>query len=332
DFKHRGNRLSQRLALRSPGEAPQPGDLWRDPDETAIYTAMVADTVTIASTSPAMGEIVASGGLVDAEGKRLATFRQRVQLWQGSRVAWLHIEIEPLETLRSDPWNSYIAARFAWDDPSATLYRDVHLTRQPTTARRIEAPEYLEIEADSGATTLLAGGHAYHRRVGDRTLDTLLIVRGETARQFVLGIAVDATHPQVAALELFSPPLVLQEHDRPPTAAETGWLFHLDTRSVVATHWQALDVPLAPPDDAEPGDAIQHDANESAGRPRGFRVRLLDTAGRGGRVLLRTPWPVSTARRTNYLGETLGELSIEDDKVAIDFAPYEWAQVEAWWS
>ncbi len=165
--------------LRMPGEAPIPGELWRDPDETAIYTAMVADTLTITSSGPAMGEIVTTGGLVDAEGKRLATYLQRVQLWQGSRIAWLHMEIDPLETLRSDPWNSYIAARFAWSDPSAALYRGVHLARQQTVARRIEAPEYLEIEEDAGTTTLLTGGHPYHRRVGDRTLDSLLVVAGK---------------------------------------------------------------------------------------------------------------------------------------------------------
>jgi hypothetical protein len=40
---------------------------------------------------------------------------------------------------------------------------------------------------------------------------------------------------------------------------------------------------------------------------------------------------VSLARRTNYLGETLGELSVEEDKIAVDLAPHEWAQIEAWW-
>jgi alpha-mannosidase len=328
DYKQRGNRLSQRLALRMPGEAPMPGELWRDPDETAIYTAMVADTLTVTGSGSSMGEIVTSGGLVDAEGKRLATYRQRVQLWQGSRIAWLRMEIDPLETLRSDPWNSYIAARFAWSDPAAVMYRGVHLARQQTVARRIEAPEYLEIEGDSGTTTLLTGGHAYHRRVGDRTLDSLLVVRGETARQFDMGIGLDVAHPHVAALELLSPPLLLQEDGRPPTAAETGWLFHLDTRSVVATHWEALQEASVPSDAALPGSS----SRGGAGRPSGFRVRLLDASGRGGRALLRTPWPVSLARRTNFLGETLAELSIEDDKIAIDFAPHEWVQVEAWWS
>jgi len=35
DFQHRGNRLSQQIALRSAGEATAaPGDVWRDPTRT----------------------------------------------------------------------------------------------------------------------------------------------------------------------------------------------------------------------------------------------------------------------------------------------------------
>lgn len=351
DFQHRGNRLSQRLALRTPGEAPRPGELWRDPDETAVYTAMVADSVSIVSSSPVMGEIVSTGGLVDAEGKRLATFRQSVQLWQGSRVVRLHIEIDPLEPLRSDPWNSYIAARFAWNDATAELYRSVHGARQITNARRIESPEFLDMETDGGTITLLAGGHPYHRRVGDRTIDTLLIVRGETARQFTLGIGIDVAHPHVAAHELLAPPLLLPDHSLPPTVAETGWLFHLDTRSVMATHWEAIDEPAVPNERNAASEAASGEASTGAAGtppdvipirsatalpstsswPSGFRVRLFDAAGRGGRVLLRTPWPVGMARQTNFLGETLSELSPDGDKIPINFGPHEWLQIEAWW-
>ncbi len=156
---------------------------------------------------------------------------RRSNFGKAAAIAWLLIDIEFSETLRSDPWNSYIAARFAWDDSAATVYRGVQLNRQATTARRIEAPEYVEIEGGSGSTTILTGGHPYHRRTGDRALDTLLIVRGETARRFVLGIGLDVPHPHVAALELLSPPLMVTEVNRAPTAAETGWLFHLDTEA-----------------------------------------------------------------------------------------------------
>ncbi len=308
DFDQRGNRLSQRLALRTPGESPGVGQPWRDPDELAVYTAMVCDTLTITVNSPTLGEIVTSGGLIDAEGKRLATYRQRVRLWQGSRILWLTIDLEPGEALRSDPWNSYLAARFAWHDSTATLYRGVQQMRQPSTARRIEAPEYVEIEDGAGTTTLLTGGHPYHRRVGDRTLDTLLIVRGETARQFNLGIGVDLAHPHTAALELLSPPLVLSEPDRAPAANPTGWLFHLDSRHVVATHWEPIYT--GPDDPSGPtGKTIAPATAAAHGAPRGFRVRLLDASGRGGSVTLRTPQrgggpPIQFSRRS--LGRPLG--------------------------
>ena len=80
----------------------------------------------------------------------------------------------------TDPWNSYYAARFAWPDETADLWRGVGLARQKTDAARLEAPEYLEIDNGSGRLTIFTGGLPYHRRSDPRMLDTLLVVRGET--------------------------------------------------------------------------------------------------------------------------------------------------------
>ena len=38
EYKSRGNRLSQQLALRMPGPKQKPGDTYRDPDEAAVYS------------------------------------------------------------------------------------------------------------------------------------------------------------------------------------------------------------------------------------------------------------------------------------------------------
>src|SRR5205823_2574867 len=88
----RGNRLSQQLAFRLPGPRPQPGDLWKDPDEDVNYSVMAADSIEVVSAGPAWGEITSRGRLLDLEGKPLARFTQTFQVWRGSRVVLLDIE------------------------------------------------------------------------------------------------------------------------------------------------------------------------------------------------------------------------------------------------
>lgn len=303
----RGNRLSEQLALRLPSPRPKPGDVWRDPDEDANYSVMACDGVEVTSAGPALGEIETRGRLLDREGKKLAGFVQRFQLWRGSRVMGLEIELDLIEPLRAEPWNSYVAARFAWGDTAAELSRSVSLTRQPTTAKRLEAPHFIEIRSDKLRTTLLTGGLPYHRMTGDRMLDTLLVVRGDSTRKFRLGVGLELAHPALQAIDLMDPVILLPETPAPPEAQRVGWLFHVDAKNVVATHWEPHSV--AP------------DGN-------GFRVRLLETEGRPGRVHLRAFRPLKSARQIDFKGQTLVGLPIEGDRVSLDLAAYEWAEVE----
>lgn len=311
DYGHRGNRLSQQIALRQPGPKARPGDVWRDPDETAEYSVMAADSVEVTSTGPVLGEIVSRGRLVDLQGKRLAGFRQTVQVWRGSRVIGLEIELDVEQEPRADPWNSYYAARFAWPDESADLFRGVHLLRQPTDGKRLESPYFVEVRTEKQRLAVLTGGLPYHRRVGLRMLDTMLVARGENQRRFRLGIAIDHPQPVMAAVELISPVVAVDERSPPPRGAASSWLFHLDAKSVLATRWE----PLASADEAV----------------EGFRVRLLETEGRPVKARLRCFRRPTSARQVNFLGEALAELSVDQDTVTIDFSACEWAEVEVRW-
>jgi alpha-mannosidase len=309
DASQRGNLLSQQLAFRLPPPKPKPGDLWRDPDADAGYSKMVAHGVEITAAGPAYSEVTSRGELVDPEGKRIAGFVQKVGLGRGSRVAVLDIELDIDLPPRADPWNSYYACRFAWGDESAELYRSVGLTSQVTDARNLEAPYFVEIRAAKARATILTGGWPYHRRVGTRMLDTLLMARGETRRQFRLGLGASLAHPAEHALALLAPPAVVP-CSAPPKAA-SGWLFHLDARNVVATHWEAL----------EEGD-----------QTTGFRARLWETEGRGGRVHLRLFRSPAAAWRIDFAGQHLTDLTIEGDTIAVDFSPFEWLEVEGRWT
>ena len=321
DYGHRGNQLSQQIAFRLPAAAPEPGTAWHDPNDDAQYSTMRADSVEVTAASSVFGEITSRGRLVDNEDRCLAAFVQRTQVWAASRVITVEIELDELVDPRADPWNSYFAVRFAWPDATAQLWRGVGLGRHRTDAVRLEAPEYVDIEAPVGHMTILTGGHPYHRRAGDRMLDSLLVVRGESARRFRMGIGVDLPQPAAAALELLTPATVLRSATQPGTA-DSGWFFHVDAKNVVATHWEPI---WDDPSEVSGAENVKT-------RVVGFRVRLMETAGRAGRVGLHSFRALARARQTDFLGQTLVEAAVEGDQVKLDFAAYEWIQVEARWA
>ena len=299
DYSSRTARLAQQIALR----LPQAGKAQEGDDRE--YSIMKADQLAVTSSGPVLGEIVCRGQLVDREPRRLAGFRQTTRVWRGSRVIELQIELDVGQLPGPSPWHSYYAARFAWGDATANLYRSVSLANLPTDAVQVEAPHFIDIRSDKVRTTLLCGGLPYHRRFGLRKLDTLLVVRGETARRFRLGIGIDLPHPVPAAIG-FLPPQIVRFGLAPPPVA-SGWLFHVDARNVLATHWEPLF---------------------SDGRVEGFRVRLLETDGRRVRAELRCFQPVKSAQKILCGEVPPDELPVKNDQVTINLGPHEWAEVE----
>ena len=189
-------------------------------------------------------------------------------------------------------------------------------------AQQIEAPEYIEIDSGAGRTAIVTAGLPFHRRSGPRILDSLLIVRGETARQFRLAIGVDVPNPAAAAAECLMPAAELHEVARPPSGERQGWLFHIDARSVLATNWEALG--------SRPSLGDRRYVRQRA-PPIGFRVRLLETNGQSVRVRLRSCRAVTEARKVDFRGQNLGDLNIEQDTIFCDLAGHEWAEIEAFW-
>ena len=314
-FAHRGNLLSQQLGYRLPDATEQ---AWVSAADEGRYSSMRAESVELSASCPAFGEIVSRGTLVDPEEQCLARFCQTTQVWASSRLVRCVVELEDVAVPRADAWGSYVAARFAWPDDAAELYRGVGLTRQKTQAAHLEAPEYLEIDSGSASISILTGGLAHHRRAGARMLDTLLVVRGETARRFAFGIGVEVPYPASAAIE-FLAPTCMALTSGPPAESASGWFFHVDAKNVLATYWESLVDRAADPE------------SPSSRSPRGFRARFLETAGRAGRAALRTYRPVQSARQIDFLGQTMLELRVEGDKIMLDFTAHEWIDVEVTW-
>lgn len=308
----RTNRLSQQLAFRQPPPGTRSADAEAEADAAAVsgYSRMVSEGIETTIATPALGEIVSRGRLLDRHGKPLAGFRQTFRLWRGSRVLHLKVELEPQAECTDRPWDCYYAARFAWANEGAELFRSVNQTRQPTTAKWFEAPHYVEIDDGSTRTAILTGGLPFHRRHGLRMLDSLLIVRGERCREFQFGIGFDVRQTMQEALNLLAPPTAVFQTAPPPAPSDSGWLFHIDARNVLATHIEPLS---------------------DAGAVTGVRLRLLETGGRPTKAQLSCFRAVQSARQTDFQGQTLADCPIQDGRVQLELASHAWQQIEVRW-
>lgn len=299
-FNTRGPRLAQQIAMRlSEGG----GD---EAEQDSQYSTMAAEEVTVTANGPVMGEIRCRGRLLDRQSQRLAGFTQTTRVWRGSRIVEIDIELDVAQTPGPNPWQSYYAARFAWGDPTSDLFRSVNMAVRATDADRLEAPHFVDVRVGERRTTLLCGGLPYHRRLGLRMMDTLLVVRGETARRFRLGVGIDLPNPMPAALGLLTPPTLLPGMAPPP--ATSGWLFHLDARNVVATSWEPIT---------------------ADGRLDGFRVRLLETDGLSTQLTLRTFRAAKSAHRIQPGDNPPLDLVIDGDRIVVDLVPHAWVEVVA---
>ena len=282
------------------------GDVWEEDSGSREYSLTAVDQIAVTTAGPLRGEIVSRGRLLDREGQRIAGFRQTTQVRRGSRVVEIRVDLDIDRQPEPDPWNSYYAVRFAWPDETTSVYRSVNLVSRPSDVSLLESPYFLDLRAPKTRTTILTGGLPYHRRFGLRMLDTLLLVHGETARSFRLGVGIGLLHPVPAALDFLAPRTLWPETAAAPLA-RSGWLYHVDAKNVVGTHWLPLLLD---------------------GRVAGFRVRLLETEGRNTRVGLRSFQSVQTARKMDFENAQPVELSVEGDRVALDVGAHEWAEVE----
>jgi alpha-mannosidase len=307
-----GNRLGQQLAVRM-AEYQDASEMWQEDAYSSsptgyTYSIMAADELQVTSAGPEYGEIRCRGRMVDRENRTLAGFVQTVRLRRDSRLLEFDIELDPQWALEADPWRSYCCARFAWNDETAELRRSVNMVSRVTDAKQFEAPQFFEIRSGQSRTTILTGGLPYHRRQGLRMLDVLLAVHGETQRKFRLGVNFDVSRPMLSAAEFLTPELSLANVPTPTNPS--GWLFQLDARGVLATHWEPV---------IENAEVV------------GFRVHLLETEGRKVSGGLRCVRPINKAVRLDGDGGVGPALPIEGDRVGLEIGPCDWMWIEGRW-
>lgn len=323
------NRLSQQISFRFPRERKIPGETPDDPVTKTYYSEMRCSGSTITCNGPSLGEIVTRGSVIDQTSDQiLADFRQTFRVWRGRPLLEIEIEFDSVKMPDGDPWTNYFAARFAWNSSLAALTRSTlggALTGWKD--ERLESPLYLEIADDEQRTTILPHGLPFHRKTGERIIDSILLVSSETQRKFRFTIAVDQAYPMQAALDAMTPLMAIPTTQGPPRSGGTGWFLHLNVRNVQIM--QLSDLLANPVEQVDAWDTMVTSPTIKPGE--GFAVRLLETEGRPVRCQLKCFQTPKSARQRDFQGRTVTDLTIREDTVIIDMVANEIAELELRW-
>jgi len=294
----RGNRISQQLALRSTSAA-QPGR-WLSPEERAAWTRMEADAIDRIGTG---GEaaLESRGRLVDAAGRAVGRFTQRIELVPDMPLAVLDFEVSLPEPPVGPLWEAHLACRFAWhENEDVEIRRSLHLQSIASERSRFTAPHFIEIVPEptrtgpgGGGVTILTGGLPWHLRSSPHVVDCLLpAAAGKNSTRLAVGVGLE--RPWEAALAFTA-------GERPAA----GLLLPANVRLT------------AGPSGLPGGDA---------GRPGSLRVGLVESAGRAGEVRLEWAWPVARAVATDLEGRPLPDVHVAvDGRATVVFLHrYQW--------
>lgn len=267
---------------------------------------MVGKRREITATGPAYGEIVTEGEVMSGDRKRLANFRQTTRVWRGRPNVEITIHLDQITSCSTTNANDYLACRWAWPDEKTGILPANGFSMHGSRTADLEAPWTIEWRERNLVTNLLTHGMPFHRRVGYRMADTLLVVAGETQRTFRLTLTLDYAHPFAAVYDVLWPPLVGKVEHGPPLAGRTGWLASLNAANLLCTR-------LTPFEEYRPG----------------ARLRLVETSGKTTRADLRFCKNPEAARLTNARGELIFDLHPNEDGLPIDFSPHEMLQIES---
>ncbi|MCA9050252.1 MAG: hypothetical protein KDA89_16065, partial [Planctomycetaceae bacterium] len=200
----RSNRVSQQVSFRF----DQPKSVRVD-DETISHDYARPRLVSsrVLSAGPYVGEIENRCEITDpVTGDVMAKFRQittveREQPHLSVRIFFDDIVHAP----RGNPWMTYYACRFAWDNESAAVTRSLLGQACGFRNERFESPDYIEAADEEQRLLIIPYGRPWHRRTSGRTLDSLLLVEGEDHRDFRFRLCFDESYPMRAVAEAMQP-------------------------------------------------------------------------------------------------------------------------------
>ena len=298
----RGNRISQQLALRTTRAAPATGSAWESPEDRAVYTRMVAETIERAAGQA--GPVIESRGrLLGADETECGRFVQRVSIVEGLPLAVLEFDVT-LAVATTGPWfEQYAACRFAWNEnEDVELCRSLHTQAVVTERTRFTAPHFVllkQVDAARAGTwpdptevAILTGGLAWHLRSTPHMLDSLLIAGGgqKATRRMAIGVGLE--RPWDAALGFLAgePGLTRRSGGHPHVRITVGECTAADGGGVKA------------------------------------RVGVLDATGRGGDVRIEWQADVRSAVACDLHGRPRDDVAVALDgrAIVVSLRRFEW--------
>lgn len=340
DNVHRGNRLSQQLGMRLK-PAPMNAASDEDYDDYTIMAAddFQAAHDAAGCRLQVTGRLMDRTGEIAARFTQITSLRRGAPMiefhitldpvlmpkknpWQSyyaNRFVWGDPEAD---VFRSVGTQAVATDARMLEAPLFVEVRPIHIalstTAVDTVSKKVsealrkgkELPENYERQRDaeteyreSRRITVLTAGLPYHRMIGTRRLDSLLIVHGETQREFRMGVCLDSAYPAQMAVDFMTTPamtpVLWNGASQKPL---TGWMMQADRRNVLITHWETT--------------------------PSGAIVRLTETQGRRCVTRLRAYRDIRSASRVNFLGETQQALKVENGAAVVEIPPSGWVQVE----
>jgi alpha-mannosidase len=314
----RGNRLSQRLALRTTRAAPPAGQPWEDATERAVYSGMEADSIERLPAADGRGEaIVSRGRLISGQQRSVGSFTQRIELIDGLPLALIDIEVR-LENSPSGPlFEHHAACRFAWNEnDDLDVRRSLHTQSVVTERGRFTAPWFIELsDSDDlgGRVAILTGGLPWHVRSSPHMLDSIL------------------PHAQLASSTTSA------AHAACRLAVGIGIERPWDLAAAVLADLPAAALAAVAAQPAVPGHVrltagpVRHDD----GRLVAARIGLLESAGRAGEVRLEWAADVARVRVCDAAGGDLpadgsstGSVAIDGRVLTLFLRRYEWLHLE----
>lgn len=305
--RSRFNRLSRQIGFRYP-KARRQEDPRVESDPNRGYATMLADEITVEQAGPITGRLRIRGRLIGPEGEPAATFEETVTIRRRSRILEFDLALDPVAMPDASPWDSYYAVRYAWNDNTLDLRGGLGDGLHALSSKRVLAPKLVDLREGTVSLTFFTEGLPFHRRFGERQLDTILIAGNESARKFRFGIGIDVRQPVPASLEFLADPGELQAELSGNPKFPSAWLFQVEAKNVIALHWEPI---------------FDQDGNDVTGPPIGFKVFLLETGGARARFALHCFRGPKQAHAAEIGPGRLKSFPVEGDRVLLDMRGHE---------
>ena len=304
----RGNRLSQQGGFRYERELTLPAD---ETGEIRKASYAIPELVShrIAENGSVFAAIESTTEFYSPlDRTRVGRIRQTTRLDRHRPRIEIEIVIEDCAIpVKGNPWLAGWCCRFAWDNESAAITRSVLGQAAGFRLERIESPDYVEVVDGDRRFVICADGRPWHRKSGNRMLDSLMMVEGEAATTFRFWIDFDQPYPMRTAEQMLTPIIENRIAGRIPSGVTTSWILGLSAGNVQLV--QSFYTCRRP-------DAADE-----------LSILLCETEGSDVECLVRTARKPSGAFATGPDRETRTMLQIQEDGIVVSMRAWQLKEI-----